>query len=448
MAFNGSGVFVRLYSWVAQQTAGFKIDSVKMDAEDNGFATGLSQCITTNGQSLVTADTPWNNNKITGVKDPVALQDAVTLNAMTNAIALVANATQTTVPLASVDVTLTAAQAAATVLNTNGVLLTNVNVIYPAGLVGIKRVGNSCTGAFNVTIKNGAGDGGVVVAQSLRTPVLLNGTHATLDTFAGYHNGSGGLPSSATTDLGGVPQGILAITGTTAITSFGSSAAVGETRILRFASALTLTHNGASLILPGGANITTAANDVAIATQFSVGNWSVVYFPASGFPIATSGSYVPPGAIVQFAANVPPTGYLELKGQLVSRTTFAALWAAAQAGGLFVADATWLAGGVDGSFSTGDTTTTFRLPDFRGYFLRGWDDGRGVDAGRVSGTNQTDAVGPHTHATATASVSVVANSSTNPYSGTGANSTGAVNSGLTAAENRPKNITVLFCIKT
>ena len=41
-----------------------------------------------------------------------------------------------------------------------------------------------------------------------------------------------------------------------------------------------------------------------------------------------------------------------------------------------------------GSFSSGDLTTTFRLPDLRGEFLRFWDDGRGVDAGRTMGSWQ------------------------------------------------------------
>lgn len=37
------------------------------------------------------------------------------------------------------------------------------------------------------------------------------------------------------------------------------------------------------------------------------------------------------------------------------------------------------------------------LPDLRGEFLRGWDDGRGVDSGRNILSAQGHAVGPHTH---------------------------------------------------
>lgn len=71
------------------------------------------------------------------------------------------------------------------------------------------------------------------------------------------------------------------ITGTTTITSFGTAAK--KLRFIRFAAALTLTHNGTSLILPGGANITTAAGDTCTAMSDTSGNWRVYnYQRASG----------------------------------------------------------------------------------------------------------------------------------------------------------------------
>jgi hypothetical protein len=88
--------------------------------------------------------------------------------------------------------------------------------------------------------------------------------------------------SAATVDLGAVPSSNVRITGTTGITSFGTVAS-GTTRQLRFAAALTLTHNATSLILPGAANITTAADDTAVAVSLGSGNWIVVdYQRASG----------------------------------------------------------------------------------------------------------------------------------------------------------------------
>ena len=74
------------------------------------------------------------------------------------------------------------------------------------------------------------------------------------------------VASAATTAIGSAASRNVRITGTTTITSFGTSNA-GVTRRVRFADALTLTHNGTSLILPGGANITTVADDSLISAE-------------------------------------------------------------------------------------------------------------------------------------------------------------------------------------
>src|SRR6476660_5638530 len=78
MPFNGSGVFQRVRNWVADATAGIKIRADYHDTEDDNFAAGLTNCITRDGQSLVTAKIPWNSQRITGLADPGKAQDAVT----------------------------------------------------------------------------------------------------------------------------------------------------------------------------------------------------------------------------------------------------------------------------------------------------------------------------------------------------------------------------------
>lgn len=78
MPFNGSGVFQRLRNWVADAAAGIKIRADYHDAEDDGFAAGLSNCITKDGQTIVTQNIPWNSKRITGLQDPVNAQDAAT----------------------------------------------------------------------------------------------------------------------------------------------------------------------------------------------------------------------------------------------------------------------------------------------------------------------------------------------------------------------------------
>lgn len=66
MAFNGSGTFARLYNWVNDAAAAIKIRADRMDAEMDGFATGLSTCITKDGQTTLTANIPFAGFKITG----------------------------------------------------------------------------------------------------------------------------------------------------------------------------------------------------------------------------------------------------------------------------------------------------------------------------------------------------------------------------------------------
>ena len=77
------------------------------------------------------------------------------------------------------------------------------------------------------------------------------------------------------------------------------------------------------------------------------------------------------GLISYFARNTAPSGYIKANGAAVSRTTYATLFAA-----------------IGTTFGAGNGTTTFNLPDLRGEFPRGWDDGRGVDSGRGFGTPQ------------------------------------------------------------
>lgn len=85
------------------------------------------------------------------------------------------------------------------------------------------------------------------------------------------------LASAATTDIGAQNALAVEITGTTTITSFGTS--YNGPRFLRFTGALILTHNATTLNLPGAQNITTVAGDTCIAYPNSAANgWNVVQF--------------------------------------------------------------------------------------------------------------------------------------------------------------------------
>lgn len=91
--------------------------------------------------------------------------------------------------------------------------------------------------------------------------------------------------------------------------------------------------------------------------------------------VATAAARMPSGAVTMHAANTAPTGWLECDGAAVSRTTYAALFTA-----------------IGTTWGVGDGSTTFNVPDLRGEFVRGWDHGKGTDAGRAFASAQQDSI--------------------------------------------------------
>jgi hypothetical protein len=91
------------------------------------------------------------------------------------------------------------------------------------------------------------------------------------------------IASATTTDISGATGNYLDVTGTTTITALGTAPA-GAERTVQFDGALTLTHNATSLILPGGANITTAAGDVAVFVSEGSGNWRMTDYSVAALP--------------------------------------------------------------------------------------------------------------------------------------------------------------------
>jgi phage-related tail fiber protein len=142
---------------------------------------------------------------------------------------------------------------------------------------------------------------------------------------------------------------------------------------------------------------------------------------------ATSG-VTPSGTVIYVAQNTAPTGYIKANGAAVSRTTYAALFAA-----------------IGTTFGAGDGSTTFLVPDLRGEFIRGWDDSRGIDSGRSFGSAQADEFKSHSHTVNSgfgsyASYSFSTGDPTWYPTSYSTNATGGT-------ETRPRNIALLACIK-
>lgn len=141
---------------------------------------------------------------------------------------------------------------------------------------------------------------------------------------------------------------------------------------------------------------------------------------------------VPTGAVMAFAMNSAPSGWLAADGSAVSRATYANLFAA-----------------IGTTYGVGDGSATFTLPDLRGYFVRGaGTNADGTSAGTF-GAKQADSIRDHTHSWRYDGIGRAAGGSVTA-SGNGLGG-GIYDIGMTAGtagpETRPKNIPMLYCIK-
>lgn len=177
-------------------------------------------------------------------------------------------------------------------------LVAGYQVLFNPGFTntGAATLNVNSTGAKNVFRRTPGGPqaltgGEIVVSQPLL--VIYDGTQFEILSNSAEFGGFGALTniaSAGTTDLGTAATHNVNVTGTNTITSFGSSANTTYPFYrVTFNSALTLTHNATSLIMPGTANFTTAANDTLFALYLGSGNWQVVgYQRADGFSVVPS----------------------------------------------------------------------------------------------------------------------------------------------------------------
>lgn len=93
------------------------------------------------------------------------------------------------------------------------------------------------------------------------------------------------VASATTTDIGAAASALVNVTGVVTIAGFGTVRA-GYICIVKFESALTLTHHATQLILPDATNINTTAGSVAVLKSEGSGNWRLLW----GFGAGTSGS--------------------------------------------------------------------------------------------------------------------------------------------------------------
>ena len=159
---------------------------------------------------------------------------------------------------------------------------------------GVFQAGNgddyTAANGTTVTLTAGASAGDTLIFRRWIYLPKAQAVNKNGDTLVGALNFAPftSVASATTVNIGLALSNHVTITGTTTITGFGTAAS-GVERAAVFAGALVLTHNAASLILPGGANITTAAGDAAVFVSLGSGNWRCTgYMRASGLPVKSS----------------------------------------------------------------------------------------------------------------------------------------------------------------
>ena len=185
-----------------------------------------------------------------------------------------------------------------------------------------------------------------------------------------------------------------------------------------------------------------ANSDLNLATQKAI-----VTYVAAAIAAITPVQQVPAGTVIYTASTTTPAGYLLCDGSSYSTLVYPNLAAAI-------------------GYTYGGSVHQFNVPDLRGQFIRGWDDGRGLDSGRVFGSNQSDSLKSHAHYEFANVSSGYGNLSSYPNAAPAANTSGdssgasynigtdgisTATEGLSSytggSETRPTNIALLPVIK-
>jgi microcystin-dependent protein len=274
-------------------------------------------------------------------------------------------------------------------------------------------------------------------------------------TFAGNQTVTGDLTVNGNTTIGNAGTDTLSVAAVGTFTgnqTFNGTATFTSTVTVPDASFTNAKlANMATMTLKGRVNAGTGVPDDLNATQATTilnavvgdsgsgGIKGLAPAPAAGDAAAAKflsaagvwAAAVPVGSVTMYGANTAPTGWLECNGAAVSRTTYA---------GLFTAIGT--------VFGSGDGSTTFNLPDMRGEFARGWDNGRGIDPARAFGSAQADELEAHTHSVQPPAANDDTSSGLTTTGTGGSETITPYNTGSTGgSETRPRNIALMFIIK-
>lgn len=340
---------------------------------------------TTTGQLNVYNGTQWTPILVTNPSNVLTPSGNID---MTNTYKVINLPT----PTASTDATNKAyVDAAVAGAGTNYLPLTGGTLTGPGNLVvlGTLRIGNNSAPAAQVQIDHGInhvrmynGTTGIGALQLGNSATGSLNTHIVSD-GSGNLFINGGNVGSGTTRIHVGSTGNVGIGGVASV-----ALQVNSTDAVKIPA-------GTTAQRPSGSNgMIRYNNDTNNLEAYVNGAWTA---------ISLGGGSASPGDLKMHYGTTAPVGHIIPDGTLLSRTTYAALWAHAQASGLVVSEATWSSSMSNkAKFSDGDGSTTFRSPDLRGLFPRAAPLGRSTGEGDESsgapvGTVRFDQNKSHAH---------------------------------------------------
>lgn len=292
------------------------------------------------------------NNRIINMADPINNQDAVTKNAMQVYVASVAS-------------------------GFTGIV---VDTDYGTLASGDEIARRRGTTAQHATFTGAAGE--ITIDTDKDTAVVHDGSTAGGNPLVAEKGSTmqgrlalakGANIASASALAIGSDGNVFHVTGTTQINTISAITGAGPVFLI-FDDVLTFKHNATSLIQIGGADVTTAAGDMAMLVHEGSGNWRVIaYNRAAG---GAGGSTIPTGTRMLFQQTSAPVGWTKETNAAYNNQALRLVTGAASTGGASGFTVVFGAGKATSSH----TLTTSEIPSHT-HALRG---GAGFYAGTTT----------------------------------------------------------------